>query len=280
MFIARPPGGGSAFQLPVNPIHDQNRRAWDERALRRAWHTEPAGDSDFTNPLAAVDDCGWLGGNVRGRRILCLAAGGGRHGPLLAAAGAVVTVADISAAMLEQDRRVAAARGLTLRTVEASMDDLSAFADGAFDAVLQPVSTCYVPDLRPVYREVARVTATGGLYISQHKQPASLQAEVQPSPRGYVVTEGYYRHGPLPPALDGLQHREAGTVEFLHRWTELLGGLCRAGFVIEDLVEPRHSDPRAEPGAFGHRCCFLPPFVTVKARRVASPAAGTKLWTP
>lgn len=265
----------------MNPIHDQNRRAWDERTQRRAWHTEPASEKDFQNPLAAVDDCGWLGSSVVGRRVLCLAAGGGKHGPLLAAAGAEVTVVDLSPAMLEQDRRVATTRGLKLRTVEASMDDLSELSAGRFDIVIQPVSTCYVPDLRAVYREVARVTAPDGLYISQHKQPASLQAEVQPSARGYTITEHYYRNGPLPPSLDGLQHREAGTAEFVHRWSELLGRLCRSGFVIEDLVEPRHADPQATPGSFAHRCCFLPPFVTVKARRVSPDAApALKLWTP
>jgi SAM-dependent methyltransferase len=264
----------------LNSFLDQNRRAWDERAQRRAWHTEPATEKDFLNPLAAVDDCGWLGGNVRGRRVLCLAAGGGKHGPLLAAAGAEVTVVDLSPAMLEQDRRVAAERGLTLRTIEASMDNLSMLPDAGFEIVIQPVSTCYAPDLGAVYREVARVTAPGGLYISQHKQPASLQGEVAPSARGYMLTEPYYRAGPLPPAMDGLAHREGGTVEFLHRWSELLGGLCRAGFVIEDLVEPRHEDPLAESGTFGHRCRFLPPFVTVKARRVAfqGPQAP-KIWT-
>jgi SAM-dependent methyltransferase len=265
----------------MNPVHHTNRRAWDERAQRRAWHTEPAAERDFLDPLAAVDDCGWLGGNVRGRRVLCLAAGGGKHGPLLAAAGAEVTVVDLSPALLEQDRRVGAERGLTLRTVEASMDDLSMLPRAGFEIVIQPVSTCYAPDLAAVYREVARVTAPGALYISQHKQPASLQAEVPPSARGYMLTEPYYRSGPLPPVMDGLQHREGGTVEFLHRWSELIGGLCRAGFVIEDLVEPRHEDPLAEPGTFGHRCRFLPPFVTVKARRVADHGSETpKIWTP
>jgi SAM-dependent methyltransferase len=264
----------------VSPTHLHNRRAWDERAQRRAWHTEPATEKDFLNPLAAVDDCGWLGGNVRGRRVLCLAAGGGKHGPLLAAAGAEATVVDLSPVMLEQDRRVAAERGLTMRTVEASMDNLSMLPNACFEVVIQPVSTCYAPDLAAVYREVARVTAPGGLYISQHKQPASLQGEVSPSTRGYTLTEPYYRTDPLPPAMDGLRHREGGTVEFLHRWGELLGGLCRAGFVIEDLVEPRHEDPLAEPGTFGHRCRFLPPFVTVKARRAAAQGPEpTKIWT-
>lgn len=267
----------------MNKVHEHNRRAWDERVRRREWHTERAREKDFLDPLAAIDDQGWLGGNVRGKRVLCLAAGGGKHGPLLAAAGADVTVVDLSGAMLELDRQVANERGLKLKVVETSMDELSMFADAAFDVVIQPVSTCYVPDILAVYREVARVTAGGGLYISQHKQPASLQAEVLPSTRGYVMSEPYYRSGSLPPVIDGCLHREAGTVEFLHRWDELVGGLCRAGFVLEDLVEPRHGDPLAETGTFKHRSAFVPPFVTLKGRRAAETAptsASSRLWTP
>lgn len=267
----------------MNVIHEHNRRAWDERVRRGDWHTETAREKDFIEPLAAVDDCGWIGGNVRGKRVLCLAAGGGKHSVLFAAAGAVVTVVDLSPRMLELDRRLAAERGLQVQAIEASMDDLSMFSAAAFDVVIQPVSTCYVPDLMAVYREVARVTAADGLYISQHKQPASLQAEVLPSGRGYVLSEPYYRSGPLPAVIEGCLHREAGTMEFLHRWEELIGGLCRAGFVLEDLVEPRHGDVRSEPGAFKHRSAFVPPFVTLKARRVAgSDSAGEKpkLWTP
>lgn len=267
----------------MNQVHQHNRQAWDERVRHGASHTETAREGDFLDPLAAVDDCGWLGGNVRDKRILCLAAGGGRHSVLFAAAGAVVTVVDLSPAMLELDRRLAAQRGLAVRTVEASMDSLPMFAPASFEIVIQPVSTCYVPEVQAVYREVARVTAAGGLYISQHKQPACLQAERQPSARGYTLSEPYYRDGPLPPALPGCQHRESGTIEFLHRWEELVGGLCRAGFVIEDLIEPRHGDPLAEPGSFRHRSGFVPPFVTIKARRTgdASPAgAAPKLWTP
>jgi len=264
-------------------IYEQNRRAWDERARRGDWHTESAREEDFRNPLAMIDDCGWLGGNIHGQRVLCLAAGGGKHSVLFAAAGALVTVVDISPRMLEQDRRLAAARNLELRTVETSMDDLGMFADASFDVVIQPVSTCYLPDVLAVYREVARVIAIGGLYISQHKQPASLQAEVLASTRGYLLSEPYYRTGPLPPVMEGCLHREAGTVEFLHRWEELVGGLCHAGFVLEDLIEPRHGDLQAATGTFKHRSAFVPPFVTLKARRVAASErieAGPKLWTP
>ena len=265
----------------MNPIHEHNRRAWDERADRRGIHTETATAKEFQDPLAAVDDLGWLGGDVRGKRVLCLAAGGGRHSVLFAAAGAVVTVVDLSPRMLDLDRRLAAERGLSVRVLEASMTDLSALPEAGFEIVIQPVSTCYVAEVRTVYREIARVAAPGGLYISQHKQPACLQADVVPSARGYLISEPYYRTGPLPSVVADSGYREADTVEFLHRWEDLLGGLCRSGFVIEDVVEPRHADAQAAPGTLGHRAGYLPPFVTLKARRV--PEAGetgrSLIWT-
>jgi SAM-dependent methyltransferase len=242
---------------------------------RRQAFTRPARDKEFAAPLAALDSRGWLGGSVVGRTVLCLASGGGRQGPLFAAAGARVTVVDLSPAMLALDRQVAAERRLALETVEASMDDLSMLPAGAFDVVYQPVSTCYVPDVARVYREVARVLVPGGLYISQHKQPGSLQASLEPGPRGvYQIAEPYYREGALP-AAGQCRVREVGTHEFLHRWQQLLGELCHAGFVIEDLTEPFHADPAAEPGTFAHRACFLPPYVRIKARRVKRAAGDT-----
>ncbi|HEV3023828.1 MAG TPA: class I SAM-dependent methyltransferase, partial [Pirellulales bacterium] len=172
---------------------------------------------------------------------------------------------------------VAAARGLSVRLVQASIDDLSALEPESFDIAAQPVSTCYVPDILAVYREVARVTAPGGVYVSQHKQPASLQAAVEPSPHGYELTEPYFRSGPLP-SVAGSLHREEGTFEFLHRWEELIGGMCRAGFVIEDLVEPPHAKPDAELGSFAHRCRYVAPYVRIKARRLGT--TTNKVWMP
>jgi SAM-dependent methyltransferase len=243
-----------------------NRRAWDELVARRQAFTRPARDEDFVDPLAKLDQPGWLGGDIRGKSLLCLAAGGGKHGPLYAAAGAVVTVADLSPAMLELDRQVAAERRIELRTIEASMDELPMLAAASFDIVIHPVSTCYVPEIAPVFCEVARVTRPGGLYISQHKSPTSLQTGIAASPCGYELVEPYYRSGPLPPVV-GSPHREEGTLEYLHRWEEILGGMCRAGFAIEDLIEPLHAKAEAAPGDFAHRSRYVAPYVRIKARR-------------
>jgi len=265
----------------VNDELTHNRRAWDSLARRNHAFTQPARAEQLRDPLAALDSLGWLDGGVAGKRVLCLAAGGGKNAVQFAEAGARVTVVDISPEMLALDRQVAAERGLDVRTVEASMDDLSVLAAASFDIVTQPVSTCYVPDILAVYREVARVTAIGGLYISQHKQPASLQTDARPSGLGYSVNEPYYRTGPLPSATASWL-REPGTLEFLHRWEEIVGGLCRSGFVVEDLVEPCHADEAAEPGSLGHRARFIAPYVRIKARRVGqvtSHVHAKMIWT-
>jgi ubiquinone/menaquinone biosynthesis C-methylase UbiE len=261
--------------------HDHNRRAWDHRVRQGARFTSPVDRRLLADPLPEVDRAGWLGASIKGQRVLCLAAGGGRHGPIYASAGAQVTVVDISGEMLALDREVAAAQSHELRTVQASMDDLP-LPSASFDIVIHPVSTCYVPKIAPVYREVARVLVIGGVYISQHKQPASLQATANPSPRGYEVTEPYYRTEPLPPVAGSL-HREEGTLEYLHRWEELIGELCRAGFVIEDFAEPLHAEVTAAPGEFSHRSRYLPPYVRIKARRIdrsASEQRPAALWQP
>ena len=170
--------------------------------------------------------------------------------------------------MLSLDRQVAVENGLTLSTVETSMEDLTMLSEAYFDVVVQPVSTCYVPNIKAVYQEVARVICRGGVYVSQHKQPISLQASVEPSAGGYELIHPYYCQGSLPLAAEPNRIRESGAVEYLHRWEDVIGGMCRAGFVIEDLLEPLHADSNSAEGKFGHRSLFVPPYVRIKARRI------------
>lgn len=257
--------------------HWHNRAAWDRLAKNQDRLAKPAREEDFRNPLQSVDGCGWLGSSVAGKRLLCLAAGGGRQGPIYAAAGAVVTVVDLSPVMLELDREVAKERSLQLRTVEASMDDLSALSDQSFDIVIHPVSTCYVPDVRPVFQEVARVLVGGGIYVSQHKQPTSLQSSIDSVQGQYPVQHPYYSKEPVPPAARPNLIREEGTLEYVHRLEELLGEMCRAGMVIEDLTEPLHAKPDAQIDTLAHRSQFIAPYIRIKARRIGEKTSSLLL---
>lgn len=260
-------------------ILDHNARAWDRLAADRAALAQPAADQAFADPRGWLGGGGvggrsWLPERLDGLEVLCLAAGGGKHGPLYAAAGARVTVLDLSPAMLELDRQVARERRIDLAVVQGSMDDLSMLGVGRFDLVIHPVSTCYVPDVGRVFREVARVTKAGGLYVSQHKAPSSLQAATEADPNGrYELRFPVTRGEPLPPEPPS-RLREAGTHEFIHPLSTVLGGICTAGFVIEDVCEPDHTQPGAAVGSFAHRASFLPPYVRVLARRRSEPEGG------
>jgi len=284
-FAAAPPKKNLAMNPPSeNSIskHWHNRAAWDRLAKEQNRLAKPAREEDFINPLASVDKHGWLGSDITGQSVLCLAAGGGRQGPIYAAAGANVTVVDISPMMLELDQLVAKKRKLNLRTLETSMDDLSALADNQFDLVIHPVSTCYVPNVAVVYREVARVLRIGGLYISQHKQPTSLQAGLKTVGGNYPVRHSCFSREPLPPEPIPNLVRESGTLEYVHTWQTLIGAMCRAGFVIEDLVEPMHAEENAALDSFAHRSQYLPPYVRLKARRIATENNSREptVWLP
>ncbi|MDA7915666.1 class I SAM-dependent methyltransferase [Verrucomicrobia bacterium] len=266
--------GRRGHDLGVDDYQAHNKRAWDERVINRGRHTRKVSPKELVNPLKAVDPEGWLGGSVQGKKVLCLAAGGGLQSALYAKAGATVTVVDLSEEMLKVDREVARLHQLEMFTVGASMDDLSQLPRGHFDLVIQPVSTCYVPDISKVYGEVAKVMCPGGLYISQHKQPVSLQTANEPGSDGYWLKELYHHEHALPPAPEGLMHREAGTMEYIHPWESLVGELCRNGFVLEDLSEPKLADTKAQKGSAQHRYCYAPPYVKLKARLWKVPAGG------
>lgn len=262
-----------------------NRRTWNQLADSGSLFARAATDEECRNPLKVLDGRGWLPPDVRGLDVLCLASGGGWQSVLYAVAGANVTVVDISDSMLEIDRREADRRKLRIRTVRASMDDLRVLDSECFDVVHQPVSSCYIPDLVPMYAEIARVLRDDGIYISQHKQPVSLQISHRNERHQFVIGVEYYHQGPLPAQIDQA-YREKGAAEYLHRLEDLVGGLARSNMILEDLREPVRANYKVDVTHYGYRGRFIPPYLRMKARRKprtpqeAAAARETGIWTP
>lgn len=262
-------------------LFDQNRSAWDRMARDGHALAKPVRDEDLQNPLKTVDEIGWLGKSIAGKQVLCLAAGGGRHSALYSAAGALVTVVDLSPGMLDLDRQVARERKFDVRLIEANMQSLPMLRDQEFDIVIHPVSTCYIDNIEGVFQEVARILRPAGLYISQHKQPMNLQASLEPTNGRYVIEQPYLGNLVATPPNGPSRLREQGTREVIHSLQSILGGMCRAGFSIEDLTEPSHGKLDQPPGTFAHRCAFIPPYIRVKARRNSEANSSEKqptLW--
>ena len=178
---------------------------------------------------------------LRNRDVLCLAAGGGRQGPLLAAAGAVVTVFDLSKRQLERDQFVAERDSLNLQTEHGDMRDLSLFEDGSFDWVVNPCSLCYCPEVLPVWRECYRVLKVGGSLITGLINPVNFLFDEVKATRGEFVVAHRIPYSDLDLTEDQrekvLGHKRP--IRFGHSLAEMLGGLTQTGFLIDGLFEDR-----------------------------------------
>ncbi len=253
--------------LSPESVEALNQRAYDRMARNGHILAKTVTAEEMRRPLEIVDGAGWLGGSIRGWHVLCLAAAGGRHSALYHAAGAAVTVLDISDGMLELDRRVSQELKFNVRLIQGTMVDMPMLRDAEFDLVIQPVSTCYVSNVSRVFVEVSRILKPNGLYVSQHKQPINLQASLRTRAGKYVIdTEiGEVAESARPDEPSPL--REPSTQEFAHSLESILGGICRNGMVIEDLHEPNHAKQESLADTMGHRSRFVPPYLRIKARK-------------
>lgn len=248
-------------------VRSHNRRAWDQEVrLGNPW-TVPVTPAQVAaarrgevriqlTPTRPVPSS-WLP-PLPGCRVLALASGGGQQGPLLAAAGADVTVYDNSPLQLERDREVAAREGLGLRTVEGDMRDLGAFPDAAFDLVVHPVSNLFVPDVRPVWREAARVLGPGGVLVAGFVNPAVYLFDSKKAERDELVVRHRIPYADLTD-LTPAERLEVlgpdGPLEFSHTLTDQLAGQLEAGLRLTGLFEDRY--PEGSPGLTRYMDVFL-----------------------
>ena len=177
---------------------------------------------------------------LAGADVLCLASGGGQQGPVLAAAGARVTVFDNSPAQLKQDQFVAEREALTIVTVEGDAANLSMFGDESFDLVFNPCSTVFMPDVRAVWKECARVLRPGGILMTGSMNPVHYIFDLYKADEGILEVTHSIPYSDLTsiPQEDLQEQMEKGLpVEFGHSLTDLLGGQCDAGLVITDMYE-------------------------------------------
>lgn len=261
----------------MDEVAKYNVERWRAMVESEALYTRPLLDLDADAARAHVDERDWLG-DLAGRRVLCLAGGGGKESAAFALLGARVTVLDLSAEQLEQDRRAAAHYGLEVETLRGDMRDLSALYGRDFDVVAHSYSLNFVPDARAVFREVARVIRPGGLYRFMCANPFLLGLSTRDwDGRGYSLKQPYVEGAEVtgvdeewvyrdPPAEAA---RPAPSREYRHGLGTLVGGLTDSGFRILRASEDESIDldPEAEPGTWDHFVYVARPWLTFLARR-------------
>ncbi len=259
---------GNAYRHhPAMDIRAHNRAAWDryvelenrwtvpvtrqdvEEARQGRWEvlltpTRPVPRSWFP-PLKDLD-------------LLCLASAGGQQGPLLAAAGARVTVLDNSPAQLEQDGRVADESGLDMTLVEGDMCALDALEPGSFDLVFHPVSNCFVDRLDPVWRGVSRVLRPGGALLYGFTNPVLFLFDEEDLEKGGPLVASHkvpYSDVEILTPEQLQRYQEQGeALEFGHTMEDQIGGLLERGFHLSGLYEDNF--PEGEHPLAGVIPCF------------------------
>jgi SAM-dependent methyltransferase len=235
--------------LDHNDILRYNRHAWDRQVERGNPYTIPVGPDVIARgrrgdwrilltPTKPVPT-DWFP-PVDGIDVLCLASGGGQQGPILAAAGAKVTVFDNSPNQLAQDRLVSDREGLTIETVQGDMADLSVFANGRFELIILPVSNVFAPDVRPVWREAYRVLRPGGSLLAGFMNPVHDLFDFPSLERGEFRVAHRIPYSDLESLTDEERARlvEQGVpLEFGHALEDQIGGQLSAGFVLGGLYE-------------------------------------------
>ncbi len=197
----------------------------------------------------------WFG-DLKGKRILGLASGGGQQMPIFAALGAECTVLDYSEKQIESERMVAEREGYDIRIIRGDMTKRLPFEDGEFDIVFNPVSNCYVEEVLPIWKECYRVLKAGGYLIAGTDHYVN-----------YLVDEDEERiinslpFNPLknPDQMKQLEEQDAG-VQFSHSLEEQIGGQLRAGFTLMDLYEDTNGEGRLHE-------LGIPTFIAMRSRK-------------
>ena len=212
---------------------------WGKPIGHEAYMKAKAGDWDvYLTPTKPVPHA-WFG-NVKGKKILGLASGGGQQMPIFAALGADCTVLDLSQRQIESERLVAGREGYPIRIIRGDMTKPLPFGDGEFDIVFHPVANCYIREVRPVWRECFRVLKPGGVLIAGTDHYVNYIVDADEKT---IVNSLPFDPLTNPEQMEQLKKDDAG-VQFSHSLEEQIGGQLEAGFILTDLYEDVNGEGR------------------------------------
>lgn len=172
----------------------------------------------------------WFG-ELKNKKILGLASGGGQQMPVFAALGAKCTVLDYSEMQLENERMVAEREGYEIEIVRADMSKPLPFENESFDLIFHPVSNIYIKDVLPLWKESFRVLKKGGVLLSGLDNGLTYAFDNDEKELCFTL--------PFDP-LKNEEHRkflekDNSGFQFSHTIEEQLGGQLKAGFRLTDI---------------------------------------------
>lgn len=224
-----------------------NSQTWDIWAKENNPWTIPVSHEEFERakagqyriyltPRISVSER-WLG-ELKGKKVLGLASGGGQQMPVLTALGAHCTVMDYSEEQLAREKSIAQREGYEIEIVHGDMTQRFPFEDQTFDLIFHPVSNCYIKDVGHVWNECARVLKKGGILLAGFDNGVNFLFD---SDREPLIVTNSLPYNPLEFSMEKQRALiETGEgFQFSHTLEEQIGGQLKAGFRLLDLYEDR-----------------------------------------
>jgi SAM-dependent methyltransferase len=181
-------------------------------------------------------------GDVEGKRVLVLGAGGGHATVAMARQGAHVITVDADATSLTAVRDAAEAHELRVEVHHSDLADLAFVRADSIDAIYSAYALASVPDLGRVFRQAHRVLRPEMSLVLSFPHPAF--ALVDPASNDPMrIRRSYWDTSPRPYDVDG----RVGA-DHPHTVASIFTQLTRSNFRVDTVLEPEPeaSGPHSE----------------------------------
>jgi ubiquinone/menaquinone biosynthesis C-methylase UbiE len=196
--------------------------------------------------------------DLKQKKLLGLASGGGQQMPIFSALGAECTVLDISDKQLAGEKFVSEREGYKINIIKADMTKKLPFSDEAFDVIFHPVSNCFIEDVYHVWKECYRVLKKGGILLAGMDN--GINFLFGDDEKSLEIVNKL----PFNPLKNKEQLKKLAesndAIQFSHTLEEQVGGQLKAGFVLKELYEDYNN--------YGKLQEYIPTFIATKAMKI------------
>ncbi|MEO3428442.1 class I SAM-dependent methyltransferase [Pelagibius sp. CAU 1746] len=238
------------------PSKDQitaaNKASWDEAAERHRSHDQYARLlAGFARPGFSVLDATLTGRlqslGLADKAVAQLCCNNARELLSVKNLGAAsLTGFDFSEAFLDQGRELAAAGGIAAELVRTEIAKIPASYDGRFDIAMVTIGVLgWMPDLAEFFATARRLLKPGGHLVIYESHPILNMYDDRDKRLPPVADESYFRQEPYRSdnGLDYWRNEDYASTAFFwtfHKMSDVVMGVLRAGFAIEDFEELPH----------------------------------------
>jgi ubiquinone/menaquinone biosynthesis C-methylase UbiE len=173
--------------------------------------------------------------DLKNKKLLGLACGGGQQMPVFSALGADCTVLDYSDKQLASEKYVSEREKYKINIVKADMTKILPFNNNTFDIIFHPVSNCYIEDVNHVWNECYRIIKKGGILLAGMDNGINfLFDDINKSLE--IVNKLPFNPLKNKEQFEKIKNNNDG-IQFSHSIEEQIGGQLKAGFILKDLYE-------------------------------------------